>query len=278
MIASITASGLTMGSYSTGYIFNSFAGLGTPELRIDVRDKGNFDGARLGLYNYGRRVIRIEGELYGTSSADFEDKRRALLKAFAIDQGLQTITIQTHAGNSVFIDAILNASLEVPYSKGQMTFCDFRLELVAPDPFFRSSTLNESEVFPFTGGGYKIPFSIPLSLGSGGSGATTITNNGNGIEFPIIKIFGAIENPSIQNSTLGKTLSINYSIPTSTDYIELNTETRTATFNGIINISDKIGTDWWYLQTGDNIIKLSSASYSGSSKAIVYHYDRYLGI
>lgn len=278
MIDNLVINNLTLGSVASGYYFTKLAGFEFPELRIDIKDRGNYDGARLGTYNYGRRIMSVEGELWGSTATDYESKRRALQLALGISNGLTTLTINTKSGLTLEASVILNVQLGAEYQKGNIIFGSFRIEFVAPYPFLLSSTSTNTQVDPYTGGGGAIPSAIPFSLGVGGSGAETINNAGNGTEYPTIKIYGSIENPSMQNTTTGKQFSLSYNLSTSTDYIEIDTYNQTVLLNGVTNIRQYFSGDFITLEAGDNEIKLTSASYDSNAHAIVTHKDSYLGI
>lgn len=278
MISSLVINNLTLGTVASGYYFTRLVGFAFPELRIDIKNRGNYDGARLGTYNYGRRVMSVDGEVWGSTKSDYESKRRALQQALGISEGLKTLTINTKSGLTLEVSVILNVELGIEYQKGNAVFSNFRIEFVAPYPFLLSSTSTDTQLTPYTGGGGAIPSAIPFSLGTGGSGAETINNAGNGTEYPTIKIYGSIENPSIQNTTTSKQFSLAYTLSTSGDYIEIDTYNQTVLLNGVTNIRQYLSGDFITLEAGNNSIKLTSANYDSNAHAIITHKDAYLGI
>lgn len=278
MITSIVFNGLTIGEYQTGYLLGNTSGFDYPITDIDIRDRGNYIGAELGSYLYGRRVMTLEGEIVGADADDYEDKRRALEQALDVMIGLQTFTITTRGGIIVQTDAIINKKPELPYQKGQIIRGAFQIELSSPYPFFLGTTEQSTEVSHFIGGGGALPARLPFSLGSGGSGATTIVNAGNGQAYPVIRLYGVITNPSITNVTTGKSLSFTYSLASSTDYIEIDTFYRTVKLNGITNIRQYLSGDWWSLIQGNNSIKFRGSDYSASAVAVITYRDTYIGI
>lgn len=278
MITQFQIDGLTFGTYSSGYLLKRLGGFGMPEAKIDIKERGSYHGARLGNYAYGRRNLSIEGEIIGSDTDDYETKRRALSDACDLMSGLKTLTITTRAGITVTADVIVSGALEEPYKAGDMIRGDFRLEFVAPYPFFLSSAENSQQITPFVGGGGAIPAAIPFSLAVGGSGAVTVANDGNGEAFPTVTLYGSLENPSLLNETTGESLSIAYTLATSTDFIVLDFYNRTALLNGITNINQYVTGDWWRLKPGNNDIKLASASYSAGAYALLEWFDTYLGL
>lgn len=278
MIVTITFGSVTIGAYSSGYLIDKLKGFDFPEVNVDVADRGQYHGARLNSYSYGERLFTINGSIYGTSASNLETKRQALQKALDLHGGVQTMTLTTRGSLALQAEVIAIAKFGVEYKKGSMSFCDFMIQLVAPYPFLLSQVLNSEEVEPFSGGGFAIPFAIPFSMGVGGSGTTTVTNDGNARAFPIITINGPIENPSIQNSTTGETCSLNYTLSTSTDYIEIDTYNRTVMLNGVTNLRQYFSGDWITLASGDNSIKLTGSSTGADTGAIFSYRDHYLGL
>lgn len=278
MINSITIGTLTFGTYASGYLFRRFSGFGFPEVRLEIQSRGNYHGAVLGMHKYGRRAMTIEGEIVGSSAADYEAKRRALEQVLTIKNGLQTVIFNTRGGLAIEAECIVSSALDVPYQSGKVIMGDFRLELVAPYPFLLGATLELESVLVYSGGGAAIPAAIPFSIATGGSGAEVIANDGNGEAFPVIRIYGALQNPSITNETTGESLSIVYTLLSSTDYIEIDMYNRTVLLNGVTNIMQYVSGDWWALQPGDNTIKLTASSNTVDAHADIEYRDAYLGI
>lgn len=278
MISTITIGATTIGALSSGYIFDKLTGFDFPKTNVTMRDRGHYHGARLGNYNYGRREFTIEGTIYGDTESDFETKRRALQQVLDLYNGTQTILITTKSGLTLQADAIVKTELGQPYEKNKVFMGTFFINMVAAFPYLLSQTLNSEDVAVADGGGGAIPATIPFSLGTGGTGATTVANDGNAYAFPTIKIYGVIENPSVQNVTTGKQCALTYTLSSSGDYIEIDTYNRTVLLNGVTNIRQYFSGDWLTLAPGDNDLKLSSASYGGSALANFEYRDSYLGI
>jgi hypothetical protein len=277
MISSITLGGLTMGTYASGYIFTSFDGFEFPDFVVEVMDRGIFNGADLGNYFYSKRNITISGMIIGTSKENFSARRRALFGAVKIDNGLQELQFTTKDGITLYTNVIVGSKIGATYQKGFVILCDFQLNFIAPYPFFRSA-VKTSDLSVFVGGGGGIPMTIPFSLGVGGTGATTLTNSGNGVDYPTVVINGPLTNPSLRNDTTDKTLSINYSLGSSTDTITLDFYNRTALYNDSTNVFGYVSGDWWTLPAGDSVVKFTAASYDSNANAEFSYYDSYLGI
>jgi hypothetical protein len=167
MIKTIQIYNLTMGTLESGYIFGNLTGFGFPSLKVDIKERGSTHGADLGVSLYGRRVMGIELEIIGKNTTDYETKRRALELACDITRGLQRIYITTRSGIEVICDAIVTGDFDLPYTKGQMIFSSVRLELTAPYPFFNSKNQKSSLISLWSGGGWGLPFELPLDMSCG---------------------------------------------------------------------------------------------------------------
>lgn len=277
MINSIQIGSLTIGSYDSGVLFKKFGGFGFPEVRIDVKNRGNYHGAVLGMYKYGRRTLSIEGEIIGDSAADYELKRRALEQALGINNGLQSVIFNTRGGLSVQADVIIATAIDLPYQAGKIIRGDFQIQFVAPYPFLENAVEATETVYMFAGGGGAIPAAIPFSMAVGGTGAGTIANDGNGDAYPVVKMYGAITNPTITNSTTGKSLSIVYDVPVG-HYIEVDMYNHTVLLDGATNLLQFASGDWWALEPGDNSVLLTASANGVDARADLIYRDAYLGI
>lgn len=275
MIATLACNGLTLGG--TDYLIKRHSGFDFPITRITAKDRGNYSGAILGAYNYGRRLFGIEGEIWASTPAELETKRRDMQRAFDILNGLQRVTITTRGGLAVRCDAILNNKLEQPYEAGMMVMCPFRLEMVVPYPFFLTTAVS-SNIYIATGGGGAVPSEIPFDMSGGLTSNENITNNGNAPSYPTIKLYGIMNNPVIKNATTGLQLSVAYNLTTIDDYITLDIYRRTAKLNNNTNVFQYISGNWWTLREGQNTITLSAETYGSGARAVITYQDHYLGL
>lgn len=278
MITTIAINGLTIGTVASGYVFKSLAGFDYPTVRVNVKENGNYHGARYGSAYYGARVMTIEGEIWGDSPEDYELKRRALGQAFTILNGLQPVTFTTRGGLVLKADCIVNNRVEIPYESGLMQRGTFRIELIAPFPFFLSSTTQTTAVYVFEGGGGEIPSEIPFTFSEGLAGNVDINNLGNVEAYPIIRLYGIMTDPVIRNNTSGLQLSLDYELTTTDQYIEIDTYRRTVKRGDTgANIFANATGDFWTLKTGINNVVLSASSYAEGARAEVVYQYHYLG-
>lgn len=277
MISSIAINGITLNTTLNDYVITGLSGFSFPETITSIRKRGHYDGSVLDDYSYAERVLSIEGEILCDSVSDYETKRQALIKAFTISSGLQTLTITTRNSVVLTSSVMVRRAVDMPHKKGELIWGSFRIELVAPFPFFEGTAQTE-DISPIVGGGFTLPFALPLSMAVGGTGATTITNDGNGTCFPTLTLTGPLSTIGIQNATKSQNMSIAYTLNTSTDQIIIDTYNRTALYNGATNILQYISGDWITLGSGDNQIKLFASTSGATASLEVAYKDTYLGI
>lgn len=277
MIQTIKIYNLTMGTLDSGYIFGNLTGFGFPSLKVDVKERGSTHGADLGVSLYGRRVMGIELEIIGKNTTDYETKRRALESACDITRGLQRVYITTRSGIEVICDAIVTGDFDLPYTKGQMIFSSVRLELTAPYPFFNSKDQKSSLISLWSGGGWGLPFELPLDMSCGGDVIANVVNDGNTKSYPIITLYGQLEDATLTNETNGEAFSIDYDI-TDSSQVVIDTFNRTIILNGTTNLRQYFSGDWLSLDAGGNGIKLTATTYGYNALVLITYRDSYLGL
>lgn len=278
MITSLTIGSLTL-EYATGYVLGDTAGFDFSEIRTDVQNRGNADGARLGSFLYGKRSFSINGEIWGDNPTDYETKRRALEKALLFDttNGYKTLQIETRGGLSLQVDVVLR-NVDIPYKKHDMARGMFQIQFDATYPYIEAQSLTEQDLSPATGGGFSIPIAVPFSIAVGGTGSVTVTNNGNAPAYPTFIINGGISSPSVQNVTTQKTLSFTNTLTSAINKITVDTYNQTAVDeNGNSTVNTASGT-FWTLEPGDNEIAFFGNSANGSANANVSFRDSYIGL
>lgn len=277
MINTLQIGNLILGTLESGYLLGDSSGFASPSLKVDVKERGSSHGADLGKYFYGRRVFSVNLGIVGKNVTDYEDKRRALESVFDISAGLKRLTINTRSGISVYSDVIVTGELDLPYKKGSVVFSDARIELTAPFPFLMGVNEKVSIINVFSGGGFEAPFEVPLDISCGGDIITTLDNLGNTKSFPIITLYGELEDPTILNETNGDTFTLDYSIANGSN-VKIDVYNRTVILNDTTNIREYFSGDWLTLESGINGLKLVATVYGENSKVFVNFRDCYLGI
>ncbi len=277
MIRSLSIGNLLLGTYASGFLIEKHSGFGMPSLKVDMKDRGHYSGANLGNVYYGRRSLTIDGEIIGLTEADYEAKRQLIAKELDATRGLRTLTIRTHNGLEVTVDVILAQAIDMPYEKGKMIRGKYQLTFIAESPFFQGNAIHEQQVAIYEGGGFAIPFALPLDISAGEDTTATITNEGNGYVYPTFTVYGGCTNPSVANLDTGETFNISRVLGSS-DFVVVDAYNHTAMLNGDTNITHQVSGDWLRIQPGANQIRFSTGAPDATARVEFSYKDTYIGI
>jgi hypothetical protein len=150
----------------------------------------------------------------------------------------------------------------------------FNIQLVAPDPFLYSQEFYSEVAYWGTGtvgGGTPIPTAIPTAI----PGAQPVsTADGNGVfnagtidAMPVIDIHGYAQDPTIINSTTGKSFRLNFTI-VKNNYIRINTALKLVRLNGTANRYSTFKGTFFSLAPGQNVIKFKASVGSGTQSRV----------
>lgn len=155
------------------------------------------------------------------------------------------------------------------------------ISLVSYDPYL-SKVGRHTQILTLSVGGFSLPFSLPFSLGTGGS--DTVTNTGDIATPCIITINGPVTNPVILNEATGETIKIIRELMAG-ESIEINTEVPSVIFRGtggtesnLFSAVSLLDSQFFYLQPGDNKIELMDTEDLTGSTFVFQWDDRYGGI
>jgi len=145
----------------------------------------------------------------------------------------------------------------------------------APDGVAESVDLETQQLNPaedVEGRTYDLTFdrSYPESQGAG---RITVVNEGSATAYPIIRFYGPLEDPLLENETSDRQLRFEISISAG-DYLEVDTANRTARLNGLAENSrydafDFPTSQWWGLRPGGNLLRFAPDSSSQPAVAEV---------
>ncbi len=273
--------GATQLTNSNRYL-QSASNLAFPDIMATIARKASFAGQKVQLGKPGGYKFAMDWLVTGSSFSDLASQRETFIKLLGqlIKDGSYTLKIYKSNSINVQIEIFsvgVSGSVDAKDGATSKVLVDFASEY----PFLLSQTENSSDVLVFNGGGMAIPMGLPMDMSAGGSNEATLTSNGNVGAYPTLTFFGPLSNPSIQNVTTGKILSVNYSLASISDYLIIDTFKRTALlYSGSpsgINVRQYVSGDFWTLEPGNNLIHLGNSSVT-SGKCTVKWRDHYLGI
>lgn len=257
-------------------------GLGSPEVDVQSFARGGRSGVALSAPFYRGHVFTIEFVIIGTSFSDYVDQRDAFL-------GMMRLQVDKTAEQKKTIEFVLadgsvrKSDVIVGYPKGDLdadrkVHGKFSVPFMSEREYLRGDD-KSATVYIFNGGGFAIPFGIPLDVSvTTGAQEQTLTNDGNTDSYPTVRVYGDMTSFDLVNVTTGKTLSCSEALATSGDYIDFDFYNQTAVKNGTTNILNNVSGDWFWLQPGDNVINLVTASTSADARAEFTYQNAHLGI
>jgi hypothetical protein len=261
-------------------------GLEMPDIRLPNFVRPNIDGAFVPNHLYGGRAITLEGKVSGSGTlTTYRTRRRQLedaVKIYRPGGELTPITFKFKTMDNLELQAEVYTK-KLKFADRLLMAGDYTLDLFAPDIRLVSQTLKQQQLNIFEGGGFAIPTGIPLDISAGGTTETPIENLGNISSFPTIIVYGTIEDPTVSNETTGESFSLNYTLTSADERIEIDIEGRTvlyfatATATGT-NIRQYFSGDWFDLEPGNNTIKLVVADITDTGYMFIQWRDAFIGV
>lgn len=249
------------------FVCEDVTGFDSPNVRENIEDLPEADGANAGNYYYGSRPVTFNGLLTG----DPASRNLAAIQLQAALRGLRSnVTIFSQATGLPAMRASGRLqNLRITRREGIAK--SFQIGLVCPDPRMYSQALNTNSGSGSVAiSGAAFPLVFPVSFG-GGTGATVtfnVTNAGNFTAPAVIRVAGTITNPYITNLTSGEVIYIDNLDLVGTDWVEIDTGARTVVKNDGTNLYGRVripASHLWHLQPGANTIELRADSAASSA-------------
>ena len=276
MINTITIQSLTIGK-GTDYSILSARGFESPVPDVARYNLGGRHGIGITRALWRERRIRLEVGMRAATMAAYGTLRRNLLKAFDLPRAgtTVTITLTTTDSKSLQFNAQLLNAVDGGFNPGEITVGRMRFELIVPDSVFVGQNEQTTDVYLPIAGGTTLPATLPLAFASSG-GIGSVSNDGNGVYLPTIRIVGPVTNPHVRNSTTGLQFTITRAL-VSTDYIDIDCDAETVILKGVTSILDDFSGDFWWLKAGGNSVQYNADTYDADSYIRVTFRDAYIG-
>jgi phage-related protein len=212
------------------------------------------------------RTITLTGFVLGVSEADTNTKVAYLARASTILAATVPFKFQIPGMQALQCWVKTKDAPEVKVLHAGVA--SFNIQLVAPDPFIYSQEYHTEVAYwkgGTIGGGTEVPTGIPLGIPGALPVHTgdTVVNAGTIDAAPVLDIHGYVKNPTIVNSTTGKSFRLNFTI-VKDNYIRVNTALRLVRLNGTANRYSILKGTFFSLAPGDNLIKFKAAVGSGA--------------
>lgn len=173
-----------------------------------------------------------------------------------------------------------------------LTDVTFTIGLVAPDPRLYAMAQRGITIGllpPTPGGGFTVPFTLPVHLNAAPPPGVAIgTNGGNFNSPPVALITGPVVGPSLTNLTTGQTVSWSTLTLGTADVLVVDFLTRQAYVNPSMHSTTPgmastggtywpadVNSAWWQLAPGDNQLAYGGTAGSGSTAQLFWR-DSYI--
>lgn len=252
-----------------------------PEMRLSKYARSGEYGAIVPNALYDGRQITLQGYVLASTSAAYEAARRTLQGAVAISKDSSN-KIQPHTLKFTTMDD-LAVQCDVYVKNLQMRVDnliggEFFLDLYAPDYQLYSQSAASASLTRTVGGGFVLPVVLPIISAASTGGTATATNNGTAESFPTVTISGPMTNPIITNSTLNRYVQLNLTINTG-EQVVIDMKNKTIVKDGQSVMQNKVaGSQFWWLNPGDNVLRVQSSSGSDAGTVQVSFRHAYLGV
>ncbi len=211
------------------------------------------------------RTITVTLEAVATATVDFNTAVNALMAAVAPANPEAPFVFQIPG----VADGIVAYSSVRPRKRAMSVSSDYTLgniatvdlELYATDPrLYDLDYATDSTGLPSEAGGMVFPLVFPLTFGMVGTGGSMIASNDGTFASPVVfRIEGPVQNPSIENVTLGRMLALDLTIGVG-DYLLIDTKTRSVLLDGTASRYPDLTADsqWFDLAPGDNELQFQA--------------------
>lgn len=261
-------------SPANGFRVSSFEP-GFPEVRDDAEERVQGQGTREYTLYYGAAAVSLEALIYPPAGIS----RQSLVDRLAQYCHPQ---VRAYIHWSLNDDAGVSRCMMIRGSRLSRPITNFnrrsvQCQWVAPKGVSESS-IKKTTTVPLsnsttgtstTGRSYPLLYKRTYGVQSQPTGTTEVTNAGNEIAYPIIRIWGGITDPEVINITYGIRMKFVLTVPQGS-YLDIDTLNQTVLMNGSAYDS-RYGTmdvgvsDWWGLVPGINQIGLIAASSQGTN-------------
>lgn len=263
------------------YVYQNISGLEFPDVRISYYEKPGEYGAYVSNQLYGARLVTLEGTVFGSSLAEFNQRRRTLQSTIQITKDANSTPIAKTLKFTTMDDLALQATC---YAR-KFNLVDvgllnarFYIELYCPDFGLESQSLKSYTISAPVGGGAVLPWILPVVFSGSTGGTQIVSNAGNANAFPILTLTGPLTSPVVTNQTTGKYMSLNMTIASGST-VTINMKEKTILQGSTPVVGNKnLASEWWWVQSGDNTISLSTGSTGDTGNVQIEFRDTYIGV
>lgn len=268
--------GLLFGG-DTGYEIVSSNLFDLPALRTSDVNRPQRDGQFAGNDLMAGKSIVLQLEAWASDGTDMGARVAAIMEAFSPGTTHDLVTQIPSMGQIKLECRVRRRSL--PLNIDQIAGLQrFSVELYAVNPIWQSNT--QKAVFIGLGsvsGGLSFPISFPISFGETNVGASSMTNSGTYDSFPLVVIVGPITDPTLENRTVGKTLTFTGTLAVG-EQLWVDFDSRTVLLDNSASRYNWVddSSQFWSLVPGTNEVWLGGTAGAGTPVALAAWRDAWV--
>lgn len=268
----LESTGLVFGP-STSYIVKSWRGIGVAGYRDALSARPFNHGVTAGPEYRAEFTVEIDLHLRATSAEDVVDVADALISGWYIDARAtaqygvtDSLHVKLPGQEQRFVKGRPRRSTADP-SNFHNGWAPAAVQFLVTDPVWYSAALHVQAMNLSTapsGRGFNKSFDYGWG-GTATAGAYTITNAGGTGTKPTLTLAGPLTNPVLTNETTGETLELTYTLG-SGETLTIDFDAATIYLDGTASrYYAKTGGTFWELAAGDNNVRFSAQSGSGTA-------------
>lgn len=242
--------------------FNQF--LTSVDWRFTEKEKSQEHGIYPGESYLGKRLFHCEGNLFADSSAQYIQRRLAMVGALMPrpQMGMKVVgTLQivfTGMSEPMSCDCTLDGYPELPMEGASPSRTKYQVNFKSYDPRLYGGN-NSYSVFynpnwqNIGGRNYNKTYNKTYATTGSSQGEIIITNSGNYDTYPILTFYGPVTEPTAVLSTSVGGLFVfkltGLTLADITDYVVVDFKKHTVTRGNGANLYNySVGSDWWLLE------------------------------
>lgn len=267
---------ITLGNHAP-YFLQIIDGVGEVPVAIESQKAPYQDGSTYIDNVLENRAISIEGMIITKNNpAALKEARRRMQRVLNPKLGEVTIVYQEKE-----IEGVVESAPVFPGGQGNkgLYYQKYLINLHCHQPFWQDTFETRKEVTVWLGG-LRFPLRLPSRFAMKGMPVVNLINEGD-VETPVrIEYKGPATHPRITNRTTGEYVQVNRQLSVD-DVLVITTAFGAKRVE--INEQDAfnwidLGSTFWQLQVGDNIIEHSSDDPREPTAVIISYRNRYVGM
>jgi Phage tail protein len=268
------------------YLLQSVEGLDGRDLRDEVLDLPDRDGDYLGSVRQAGLVLVLAGKIVGVDRDDLRARERTLRAALAPTSATWRLRVAGRVGDPEDLTADVRTSAPFRCSDTadhSRRFKDFQVALRAADAVLYGADEELVTAYPVAGSGgldFPLDFTMDFVAEPGAEDlGETVTNAGDADAWPVLRVYGPMTYPRLENLTTGAVTVLTGTIAEDA-YVEVDARASSPlTLNGatsVYSMLDRTASTLWPLVPGANQVRVRAAAFSGSARLEVYWRNAYL--